>query len=78
MLFGGLTLVLMQLGRFCVSLIFGTPAVQALGFFTTDVISLLFTLVIIWIVRRLDGMLEDQNHYLLRVQKEQEEEKGGV
>ena len=78
MLFGGLTLVLMQLGRFLVSLVFGASAAQALGFFTTDVISLLFTLVIIWIVRRLDGMLEDQNHYLLRVQKEQEEEKGGV
>ena len=78
MLYGLCCTVLMQLGRFLVSLVFGASAAQALGFFTTDVISLLFTLVIIWIVRRLDGMLEDQNHYLLRVQKEQEEEKGGV
>ena len=73
LLFGGVTLVLMQLGRFLVSLVFGAQASQALGFFTTDVISLLFTLVIIWIVRRLDGMLEDQKHYLQRIRKEQEE-----
>ncbi|MBR5382660.1 MAG: hypothetical protein IK133_02460, partial [Clostridia bacterium] len=73
LLFGGVTLVLMQLGRFLVSLVFGASVTQALGFFTTDVISLLFTLVIIWIVRRLDGMLEDQKHYLQRIRKEQEE-----
>lgn len=78
LLFGGAALLLMQLGRALVSLVYGAAPLEALGFFTTDVISLLFTLVIVWIVRRLDGMFEDQKHYLLRVQKEQEEEKGGV
>lgn len=70
-------LLLMQLGRSLVSLAFGTKAAVALGFVTTDVVSYLFTLLIIWIVRRLDGVFEDQIHYLRRVDKEREEEKGG-
>lgn len=69
--------LLMQLGRALLSLTMGAPLTAAAGFFTTDVISLLFTALILWIVRRLDGMLEDQKHYLHRVAKEREEEKGG-
>ena len=48
----------------------GGPADGVLGFFTTDALSILFTLVILWIARRLDGVYEDQKHYLLRIQKE--------
>ena len=70
-------LLCMQLGRGLVSLLFGTKPAVAAGFVTTDVISYLFTLLIIWIVRRLDGVFEDQIHYLRRVNKEREEEKGG-
>lgn len=77
LLYGLSVVLLMQLGRFTVSLFFGTAISQAVGFFTTDVISDLFTLVILWIARRLDGMLENQYHYLVRVQREQEEERGG-
>ena len=76
MAFGGLTLLLMQAGRALISLLFGAGA-AAIGFFTTDVVSLLFTLVVVWIARRLDGVFEDQRHYLLRVQEEREKEKGG-
>ncbi len=72
----GVTL-LMQLGRALVSLAFKTPPALALGFFTTDAITLLFTLVLIWIVRRLDGMFEEQNHYLQRLHAQEEEERGG-
>ena len=68
--------LLMQLGRAAVALILGRSAAAALGFFTTDVITLLFTLVIVWIARRLDGLFEDQRHYLLRIHR-QEEERGG-
>ena len=32
---------------------------------------ILFTLVIIWIVRRVEGLFEDQKHYLLRIAQEQ-------
>ena len=75
--FGLLTLLLMQLGRALVSLLLGGPLSGCLGFVTTDTLSLLFTGVVIWIARRLDGIYEDQKHYLLRVHKKEEEEKGG-
>ena len=73
--FGLAALLLMQLGRALMALLLGTPFRSCLGFFTTDSLSLLFTGLILWIARRLDGIFEDQKHYLLRVHKE--EEKGG-
>ena len=74
--FGLLTLLLMQLGRALVALAFGTAFHTCLGFFTTDALSLLFTGLIIWVARRLDGIFENQRHYLLRIHNT-EEEKGG-
>jgi len=68
--------VLMQAGRAAVSLLLGAAPAQAVGFFTTDSLSLLFTFVIIWIARKLDGVYEDQKHYLLRVHAEEEKEGG--
>ena len=72
LLFGLLVLALMQSGRALVSLVSGASPGVAAGFFTTESITDLFTLVILWIVRRLDGVLEDQRHYLRRVQEEQD------
>lgn len=69
--------LLMQAGRAILSLIFGAGPAGALGFFTTDAITALFTLVVIWIARRLDGIFEDQNHYLLRIHAQEKEERGG-
>ena len=77
MAFGALTLLLMQAGRALVAILGGASAAQAAGFFTTDSISMLFTLVIMWIVRRLDGVFENQYHYLRRIQAEREREEGG-
>ncbi len=74
--FGLLTLLLMQLGRALAAFLTGTAFLNCLGFFTTDALSLLFTGVIVWVARRLDGIFEDQKHYLLRIHKE--EEKGGT
>ena len=76
LVFPALVLLLMQAGRAIVALLLGAPPADLLGFFTTDSLSLLFTLVIIWIARRLDGIYEDQKHYLLRLHAEKEE-KGG-
>ena len=73
--FGIVTLLLMQLGRALVALLLGTDFQTCLGFFTTDALSLLFTGLILWVARRLDGIFENQKHYLLRIHKE--EEKGG-
>jgi hypothetical protein len=67
--FGIVTLLLMQLGRALVALLLGTDFQTCLGFFTTDALSLLFTGVIIWVARRLDGIFENQKHYLLRIHK---------
>lgn len=77
LLYAFTVLLLMQLGRAAVSLLFGAKPEVAAGFITTDVVSYLFTLLIVWIVRRLDGVFEDQIHYLHRMNKEREEEKGG-
>ena len=75
--YGLMALLLMETGRAALSLVFGTSLAAAAGFYTTDIISWLFTALILWIVRRLDGMLEDQKQYLHRVAQEREEEKGG-
>ena len=69
------TLLLMQLGRALLALLTGAALAEALRFFTTDSLSAVFTLVIIWIVRRLDGVYEDQRHYLRRFHQEQEKER---
>ena len=65
--------VLMQAGRALAALALGAGPAGVVGFFTTDSLSLLFTFVIIWIARKLDGVYEDQKHYLLRVHAEGEE-----
>ncbi len=69
---GLIVLLLMQFGRFAVSLVLGIPVAEAFRFFTTDSLSAVFTLVIIWIVRRLDGVWEDQFHYLKRFRPEED------
>ena len=68
--FGLVTALLMQLGRGLLALVLGSDWRVSLGFFTTGAITDLFTVVIVWIARRLDGIFEDQIHYLLRIQKE--------
>ena len=65
--FGLLTLLLMQLGRALTALLLGAELNACLGFFTTDALSLLFTGLILWVARRLDGIFENQRHYLLRI-----------
>lgn len=76
MLYGLLICLLMQLGRMIIALITGHDPIQCLGFITTDILSLLFSVLILWIARRQDGLMEDQKHYLFRIQREQQENKG--
>ena len=64
--------LLMQAGRAAMALLLGAGSENVVGFFTTDSLSLLFTFVIIWIARKLDGVYEDQKHYLLRIHAEEE------
>ena len=74
--FALITQLLMQLGRAGIAGILGFSAAECLGFITTDILSALFTLFVIWIVRRIEGLFEDQKHYLLRIQSEQKVERG--
>ena len=78
LIFPLLVLLLMQTGRALMSVILGAPVAAAADFFTTDSLSYIFTFVIIWIARRLDGIYEDQKHYLLRVKAQEEEKEGGT
>lgn len=75
--FGIMTLLEMQLGRAAAALALGYAARDCLGFFTTDALSALFTGVILWVARRLDGIFEEQTHYLLRIQKSDAQEGEG-
>ncbi len=63
-------ILLMQAGRAVISIAVGASVSEALAFFPTDSLSDVFTLVIVWICRRLDGIYEDQKHYLLRINQE--------
>lgn len=67
--------LLMLLGRAAVAALLGHPFGVCLGFITTDFLSVLLTLVVIWVARKADGLFEDQKHYLLRVQRERENER---
>ena len=62
-------------GRALIALMTGTPPAGLLLFVTADSITYVFTLVIVWIASRLDGILEDQKHYLERINDP--EERGG-
>lgn len=66
----------MALGRWIVSLLFGGDLQALLVYLTTDIISLLFAVVIVHILSKCDGMLEDQKSYLLRLERERREEEG--
>ncbi|MBR3795174.1 MAG: hypothetical protein IKK34_03995 [Clostridia bacterium] len=70
MAYGAAAALLMQTGRAAAAWLCGMSAYVCAGFITTDVLSLLFSVLIVWICRRLDGMLEEQKHYLTRVHEE--------
>ena len=75
-LFAALTVLAMQAGRALTALATGTPVNELLLFVTTDSITYIFTLVILWIAARLDGILEEQTHYLARVNDPEKSEEG--
>ena len=68
------TFLLAQVGRFCISLIFGADAKMLIQFITTDSLSALFAVIGVLIVRNIDGLFEDQKTYLLRLDAERREQ----
>jgi len=77
LIFATVVQVSMLLGRAFTALVVGLENGDALLFITTDALSLVFTLVILWIARRVDGLFEDQKHYLFRIQREAQAEAAG-
>ena len=71
LLFAVLVTVLMQIGRGLVAVLFGSPLGIVPKFILTDSLSVVFSVVVIWICRRLDGVFEDQKTYLLRINREE-------
>ena len=69
--------VLMNFGLTVLMAAFGNGFVNSLaanfGFGITGLMSLALALLIILVMRRLDGMFEDQKHYLLRLDEERRE-----
>lgn len=70
--------LLMQLGRGIVAVVFGASPNMIAGFVFTDSVSTLFAMVITGIVRKLDGVFEDQKSYLIRLNREEENIEEGV
>ena len=64
--------VAMQLGRWLLSLPFNARLDTLVVYLATDIVSLLFTVVVMMIMRNTEGMLEDQKAYLFRLQRERE------
>lgn len=67
---------LVLLGRSAVAACFGNNFVEVLGtMFFTESLNAAFALIALLILRRIDGMLEDQKTYLKRVARDREEAK---
>ena len=64
----------MQLGRWLISLCFGGALWNLVGYLATDVVSLLFAVVLMLILRNVDGMIEDQKSYLFRLERQRKAE----
>ncbi len=63
-----------QLGRWLISIILGGPLDSFVGFVLSDVITLLFTIVVVLISRKADGLFEDQKQYLIRTEEARKKE----
>lgn len=66
--------LLTTMGRWIISLIFEPSLDTFLPFITTDSLSLLFAIVVLTLAKNIDGLIEDQKTYLLRLDRERKEE----
>ena len=73
-LFAATAYVGMAAGRCLVSLFYGENISTFILYVTTDIISLLFAAIVLVLIRKTDGMIEDQKAYLFRVEREEREQ----
>ena len=59
-----------QIGRWLVSLAFGGAVDTIIVFIMTDSLTLVFSVLVVLISRRIDGLFEDQKAYLIRTAEE--------
>jgi len=59
-----------ELGRWLISLAFGAPFGSWTSFFAADSLSLLYSVIVVLISRKVDGLFEDQKSYLIRTESE--------
>ena len=72
LLYAAVAYVMTAVGRFLVSLIFGGGFSELVGFLTSDILSLLFAVVILTALKGMDGLIEDQKAYLFRLERERQ------
>lgn len=65
--------ILLHVGRWLVSLCFGYDPAAIVRYLGRDSVSLLFTAVVMLLMKNSEGMLENQKAYLFRLQREREE-----
>jgi len=61
------------LGRSFIAIAFGDNISTIVTFATTDIMTLVFAVLVIILFRKTEGMLEDQKAYLLRLDKQKKE-----
>ena len=74
LLFASTSYLSVAVGRWLVSLIFGAGFSELVAFLTTDLITLLFAVVILYSCRGIDGLVEDQRQYVIRINEKKETE----
>lgn len=62
-----------QAGRWLIGLMVGGTAGDIVRFLTTDILSLVFAVIVVNLSRNIDGLFEDQKTYLIRINEEQKE-----
>ena len=72
--FAIVTYISIALGRWLLSLLFEANIKSLVIFLVTDILSLLFAIVVLTLAKGVDGLLEDQKSYLIRLDKERREE----
>ena len=75
LLFAAVAYVSVVVGRFLLSLPFGAGFSELVGFLVSDVLSLLFAVVLLWLFKDVDGLVEDQKAYLFRLERERQAKK---
>ena len=61
------------IGRSIFAVIFGDPISVFVTFITTDIMSLVFAILVIALFRKTEGMLENQKAYLLRLDRQKKD-----